>query len=95
MPYILGSGVFPTAPDPGQRSAGDGHAQHVEQLSGELEHFRRQVIEVVIQAFQGALDSVGPLLGSHGALKQHRDKGAQKCQVAAAQRGEPTGRRAR
>ena len=58
------AGVFPAAPDPGQRPAGDGHAQHVEQLSGELEHFRGQMIEVVIEAFQGALDSAGHVLGA-------------------------------
>ena len=47
---VIGAGVFPTAPDPGQRPASHGHAEHVEQLPGELEHFRRQVIQAVIQA---------------------------------------------
>ena len=40
----FGAGVFPAAPDPGQRSAGHGHPQHIEQLPGQLEHFRRQVM---------------------------------------------------
>ncbi|MOA34666.1 hypothetical protein D3C78_1560540 [compost metagenome] len=53
------------------------------------------MIEVVIEAFQGALDGAGHLLGSHGAFKQHRDKGAQKRQVATAQCRETIGRRTR
>ena len=88
------TGIFPTAPDAGQRSTGDAHAEDVEQLPGQLEHFRRQVVEAVVQARQGLVDGGGHFLGGDGAFEHHRDQCLQKRQVVGLQHGKTTGRMA-
>ena len=91
---LLAAGVFPTAPDPGQRATGDAHAQHVEQLLGELEHLRRQPLQAEIELLEGVLNPAGDLLGTGYTFQQHRDHGAQERQITATQHHETAGRRA-
>ncbi|MNE20335.1 hypothetical protein D3C80_1134490 [compost metagenome] len=82
---LLGAGVFPGSPDTRQRAPGNRHGQYVEQLTGELEHLRRQVIEAVIQALQGAGDGIRHLGSRHAAGKQHGNQCPQHRQVGVAQ----------